>query len=544
MFLAIMKILKRLNLFVPLMAIMMLSCPVVSCDKGDGNQGQKKEQGGGEGSGGTEKPDPDPEPGISVMPDGDAQGNVIPDFSRVGYHWGDSDIPSYAVCATLSPDGENDATAMIQAALDAAPEKGAVLLKAGKYYCDGTLTINRPGVVLRGEGAKKTIIVVRGTEQKEFLTMGVAATRTLGAGSEIKPYTPVGQLYVQVEDPGLFAKGDVVSIYRPATEKWIHDLHMDEIPADSGGALSTQWTTSLYSLYWDRTVTAVEGNKVYLDNPVVMALDPAYGGGTLYKSSWNRISECGVEDIAFESTYKSETDESHAWVAINITGAEHCWVRNFNSSYFGLSCVCLDKGSKNVTVTGCNSYSPVSKVEGSRRYAFKIAGGQLCLVKNCSCESDRHQFVTGARDCGPNVFLYCDASDALADAGPHQRWATGTLYDNVSTDKEILIQDRAYMGSGHGWAGANIVLWNCKADKRIVVQSPWVSAKNFAVGCIGTREEHTIGYGSLGPRLPGEWISEGSNVTSGKIWGVTLEGNKSLYETQLAQRNKAGIRIL
>lgn len=85
------------------------------------------------------------------------------------------------------------------------------------------------------------------------------------------------------------------------------------------------------------------------------------------------------------------------------------------------------------------------------------------------------------------------------------------------------MQDRADMGSGHGWAGANQFLWNCKGD-RITVQNPWVSAKNFSIGTKGNKHE-----GARKGRPDGVWIMQGKDVTP-----------VSLYDAQLALRKQDG----
>ena len=60
------------------------------------------------------------------------------DFSRVGYMWGERQIPDYPVCVTLSaPADGSDMTAAIQSALDNAGPSGAVLLKEGIYNVSG-----------------------------------------------------------------------------------------------------------------------------------------------------------------------------------------------------------------------------------------------------------------------------------------------------------------------------------------------------------------------------------------------------------------------
>jgi hypothetical protein len=183
-------------------------------------------------------------------------------------------------------------------------------------------------------------------------------------------------------------------------------------------------------------------------------------------------------------------------------------------------------GARYITVTDCTSLHPVSVITGSRRYAFHIGRGEMCLVKNCRAEEDRHAFVVGPRDSGPNVFAFCESVKTISDVGPHQRWAMGTLYDNQITDNLLAVQDGGNNGTGHGWRGTNFILWNCTAA-RLVCQSPWATGLNWCVGCIGAREP-----GRLKDRLPGEWISHGTPVSP-----------SSLYEWQLSERQKNGIRL-
>jgi hypothetical protein len=55
------------------------------------------------------------------------------------------------------------------------------------------------------------------------------------------------------------------------------------------------------------------------------------------------------------------------------------------------------------------------------------------------------------------------------------------LFDNVETGK-LNVVNRGSSGSGHGWAGAQMVFWNCTA-RSMTVQSP-PTAHNFAIGCM------------------------------------------------------------
>ena len=125
------------------------------------------------------------------------------------------------------------------------------------------------------------------------------------------------------------------------------------------------------------------------------------------------------------------------------------------------------------------------------------------LVMNCNTTEGRHDFVTGARTRGPNVFYNCTAKNTHADIGPHHRWSMGTLYDNIITDGDINIQDRGNYGSGHGWVGVTQILWNCTVRKA-AVQSPYVNGKNYCIGLHGEKYE-----GRFTARPDGEW--EGQN---------------------------------
>jgi hypothetical protein len=141
---------------------------------------------------------------------------------------------------------------------------------------------------------------------------------------------------------------------------------------------------------------------------------------------------------------------------------------------------------------------------------------------SCFASEGRHDFVNGARVCGPNVFYNCKAEKTKADIGPHHRWATGTLFDNIITDGEINIQDRGNWGTGHGWSGANMVVWNCTVG-RAAIQNPWASAKNYVIGLKG--DQYT---GRLNGRPYAEW--EGQNKE-----GLTPA---SLYLAQLKAATK------
>lgn len=475
---------------------------------------------------------------VTLKPDGsltynpDDQGNTLPDFSRVGYHEGDMAIPDVPVVKTVdAPKDGIGGQQLIQDAInevakmpvDANGFRGTILLKKGVYKVADTVCINASGIVLRGEGSGKdgTLIIATGKGQRTLINAYNRAQMREIPGTRVKitnSLVPTGAMWVTVSSAEKYKVGDSIILYRPGTENWIHDLKMDQIAGRSG---TKQWTAGEYNLKFERVITKIEGDKIYMDNPVVMQIDARYGGGYIFGYTYKgRLQEIGVENLRCESEYNGDEDEDHGWNAVGYNAVKNSWVRNVASRYFGYSCVHLTASARNITVTDCICTDAKSKIDGGRRYSFDNSG-QLNLFKNCHAEDGRHDYVTGAKVCGPNVFYNCTATKTHADIGPHHRWTCGTLYDNIVTDGEINVQDRGNYGSGHGWAGVTQILWNCTAAK-VAVQQPWVSGQNYCIGLKGNKEA-----GRFKDRMEGYW--EGQNKQG-------LEP-ASLYMAQLKARH-------
>ncbi len=457
----------------------------------------------------------------------DEKGNIFPDFSRVGYAGGDRSIPDVAVIKTITPTA--DAEEKIQEAIDELSKlplnkdglRGAVLLKKGEYSIHDKIKIQASGIVLRGEG-DETRLIAEGTVNRPLIEVQGSGTIKEESGTRTKitgDYIPVGATSFEVNSTKGFGTGNTIIVYRPGTQEWVHDLKMDQIDERNG---TNQWKPEEYNLRFERRITRIEGNRVFIDNPIVLAMETRYGGGEIFKYSFDgRITKVGVENLYCESAFETDTSENHSWDAVHYDKIENGWVRHVSAKYFAYACVHLGAWAKNISVLDCGCFEHKSVITGGRRYSF-CNEGQQNLFMNCRATDGRHDFVTQARTCGPNVFYYCEASRTHADIGPHHRWSSGTLYDNIKTDGEINIQDRGNYGSGHGWVGVTQILWNCTV-KTATVQSPWVNGKNYCIGLNGGKAK-----GRFPDRPDGEW--EGQNK----------EGLQptSLYMAQLEERKK------
>jgi hypothetical protein len=465
----------------------------------------------------------------------DSLGNLIPDFSHVGYMYGDEPIPDIPNVLEIEP-VEGDNYTHIQNAINQIAEmpvdengfRGALLLKKGTYPVAGSVFIQANGIVLRGEGSTDdengTIILATGTSRRAVIDIGNNSGNTLGTTLQldqatktpmVESYVPVGRQYVKVQNPEFFTPGDLVALHRPGTQKWITDLKMDQIPQGTG---TVQWTPQSYTFNFERIITHINGDTIFFRNPVVMAFDQYYGGGFVYKAAMERFSHIGVENLLLKSTYAYDTDEDHAWHGVLFRNVEHSWAHNVAAKHFAYAAIYLSWSAKHISVINCSSYEQKSQITGGRRYPFHIEG-QLNLFRNCFANNGRHDYSTSARVRGPNVFTGCISEHSWNDSGPHHRWAMGTLYDSMVTNSDLNVQDRGNSGTGHGWAGVNQVFWN-SSGKSSVCQNPWVSGVNYNIGWMGAK------YSGWHTRPDGIW--EGHNLP-----GLFPS---SLYQAQLTNR--------
>jgi hypothetical protein len=97
------------------------------------------------------------------------------------------------------------------------------------------------------------------------------------------------------------------------------------------------------------------------------------------------------------------------------------------------------------------------------------------------------------------------------------------LFDNVAVSgNAINVQNRWTSGTGHGWAGANVVVWNSQANSFIMQAPP--TAKGWLVGSTGTINAGNCHLGA-GVTCAGYYDSHGTRVTAG--------GTQSLYQAQV-----------
>src|SRR5690606_31388730 len=126
-----------------------------------------------------------------------------------------------------------------------------------------------------------------------------------------------------IDNPG-FNVGDTITVIKTTNDNWIDELNMRQFG----------WTTEQYQIGRNRVISNIQGNMISLNIPMDDQIKGSEGGGMIIKISYpHRISNSGIENIRFESSYTNDEDEMHVWNAVHLIGVQNCWVRNVTGMY-------------------------------------------------------------------------------------------------------------------------------------------------------------------------------------------------------------------
>jgi Ca2+-binding RTX toxin-like protein len=436
---------------------------------------------------------PGPDGHLVYVPN--AQGDVIPNFSQVGYETGVVPLPdtpngyTVPVAITINPSA-GDQTTIIQNAintvsalpLNAEGFRGAILLTAGNYPIAGSLNIDASGVVLEGQGNNATTgtrLEATGTSTRMLINISGTGNAHPIAGTThniTDNYVPVGATTFDVDSTAGLTVGQSVIVERPSTQAWL-----DAIGAN---LLANPWQPGTKNLDSDRVITAINGNQITIDAPLTNSLDQQYGGGTIYAYTWGgRISQVGLENLYTYSDEVSNTDANHAGGMLDLSDAENCWVNNVTANDYSSNEMELNS-AKWLTIDN-STFLNISQTGAAPPTAIGIQS-QLTLIENSTFFNTFHAMAVGADVPGPDVYYNDTAGGYGGQVGPHQRWSSGGLFDNVTvTGTQLEVFNAANEGTGHGWQGANYVFWNDTGSDIIMQEPP--TAQNWVIGGEATK---------------------------------------------------------
>ena len=447
--------------------------------------------------------------GISSETGHELHGNIMPNFSNVGFREGREDIPfldssnSFVVRLEPDPSGGDD-TARINAAIQQVGSRpvrahgfrGVVELGNGTFRISGWqgILLDQSGVVLRGsgQGPDGTILLYTHRPGDAVLpnahifrnlgvaiTMGTAAYEDLGppdgsyepgviAGSgvdrsvtfsnetDVAPgWYPVGTNRITLTSTAGFNVGDRISLLRTPSRSWVNLMNLTSagnwgFPHDNP-ALNVGDGALNYQLNFERVITAIEGNDIILHLPLVHGLNIPTDDTAVVRliNESRRVTNVGVENLRIVAARDPENlmNINRGRTAVRTIGVRDGFVRDTTSIFFPFGHTNLYHNSTNISVLNNSYLSPAVELTISARlYGFTIDHGTNSLFDGNYVQGARYEFVTGARVAGPNVFLDGVGEASRIGSENHHRWATGTLFDNI----RMLEGNSTFLHAGPG----------------------------------------------------------------------------------------------
>jgi hypothetical protein len=412
----------------------------------------------------------------------------LPDVGYAGYQRGEQEIPSPALVASVRDfgargDGVADDTRAFQAAIQATA-RGAILVPAGRYVITDFVTINKPDLVLRGEGRDRTVLFFPKTLTDVKPDWGATTT-----GQRTSNYSWSGGYLVL---SGSFNQQTLASITATARrgDSWLSvstvsgfsvGQWVDVRVTDDDARSLTTWlynddpsSMSEMSAQTAREVAKVEAveaatGRIRIDRPLRFETRPGFS--PVVRSFRPTVTGSGFEDMTLEfpaTPWQGEFSEL-GYNGVNVATAAHCFVRrlrlvNAESGIFvsGVHNTIEDvelvatkppyTANKYLTTTGCNGHHGIS-----------VGGADNLVTRFDLRMSYVHDLSVEGGGSAGNVFSAGRADDMAFD---HHKKAP---HGNVFTDIDAGAGNRIWRCGG----GANLgrqsagyeTFWNIRAAK-------------------------------------------------------------------------------
>ena len=459
----------------------------------------------------------------------------LPDFSYAGYHCGEAPLPDLPRGVSVKAfgaqgDGVADDSQAFLDALAKAP-RGAIEVPAGRYKIKRILEIKRPGMVLRGAGADKSVLCfpITLTDIKPdwgATTTGERTSNYSWSGGFVWLKGSLGQKTLatvsgearrgdkalQVDSAAALKLGQWIMIaQRDPGDKTLVDCLYAGDPGDTKNLRSTRAEMAC-------RVTKIEGNTVNFDRPLRFDVRPSWKAQV--RDFTPSVRESGVENLCFEfpnTPYKGHFTEL-GYNALAMSRVADCWARNIrivnaDSGIFQAGVFCTIQG---VTLDSARATERTRKATGHHGIGL---GGDDNLVTAFHFKTRFMHDIT-VEGCAGNVCARGDGVDLCFDH--HKR----TPYANLFTDIDAGEGTRLWQCGGGAALGKNSAawetFWNIRARRALMY--PPASFGPAAMNLVGLR---TAPGAAAVKELHGKWFET--------IEPETLEP-RDLHAAQLRRR--------
>jgi hypothetical protein len=332
---------------------------------------------------------------------------LVPPESLTTWAPGVRGIPTRTrVCATVNAadygNGRNDASAGIQAAVNACPVGEVVQLSAGTFTVNDRIQINK-GITLRGAGVRITTLQKTNSpdEQELILLVGPSPWPHLDEATAVNLTADAvqGARSVTVANSAGFAPGQFVKLdeddyttatWMPmpariggnepevlATDRVVWQIHRPrdderDLPLPAGLSWHSRRGRPLAEI---KEITAVNGNTITFSTPVHITYTTAKAAQLVRYAGADsvHVRDAGVEDMALTGGSNGN---------VSFSSAAYSWAKNIECTQFKGLCVDV-KHSFRVEIRDSHIHHAVAPVPGGGAYAISLQhGSSEILIEN------------------------------------------------------------------------------------------------------------------------------------------------------------------
>lgn len=331
---------------------------------------------------------------------------LIPAASLTTWAPGVRGIPTRTqICATVAAasygHGAQEASAGIQAAIDACPAGQVVQLSAGVFTVNNYIRIGR-ALTLRGAGPRLTTLrkTNQRDEQEQLIVVGPSRWPRINEATAVTLTADAvqGTKTVTVQDASGFAPGQLVKLDEDdySTATWMtlpprisgspaqvlatdrlvwpinNPVRQGNLPVPDG---LTWFSRARRPLVEIKEVTAVHGNAITFSTPVHITYTTAKSAQLVrYTGNDNvHVRNVGVEDL----TLTGGSDGN-----LSFSNAAYSWARNIECTQYLNPCVEINNAFR-VEVRDSNIHDTVHPYPGGAGYAISLGWGTSeVLIEN------------------------------------------------------------------------------------------------------------------------------------------------------------------
>ena len=253
-------------------------------------------------------------------------GQIIPPSTIVTNNWqtcGTRTQVEYPndITVTASPynadnTGAKDATAAIQAAINAETANHAVFFPAGKYLINGSLNLSANNIILRGSGTNSVLVCVG--SNGSMLNIGNSGNQTGVVTDHISVGSTNGSTSITLTTTPSFSVGNLIS------------LSQSDVLVGSTNFPIINVHQYNYNIQQQEIVTGISGNVVTLSDPIIWNFTNI---PVVLASQGNTTHGVGIENLTITSTNATTGAVGSYNFTVQMYNCYDCWVTNCSIIY-------------------------------------------------------------------------------------------------------------------------------------------------------------------------------------------------------------------